>query len=415
MMTGPARGCDRISHQYYKHDYLARRKRLLPWLAAYLVLGSAEVSASTRTRVDSYINQILELVVAHRRGTTRLGQPAELTARSIITGGAFFLAGNDGWVAEGTGRAGGLIGVQPLTSIDLTRKGDVVWLSYSSNTYGAQSRAGRVLEDRGCLVIAFGPRPENNPPEFKHWVDSFTPWTGDEHLTLMGNVLSLWTLTAEVVASTARQGKTLAFWESFSIEGAKQRDDLYKGTMFHDGIPRITPVPPDTLPRAYLDYIENVIRGIQRHELKKILATGEEMTRRAAESRPVILMLIGHMMLSVVSRDGKLFRYFDLTANRSDVDNLVGSDGYFILLGYVAVPLDVWRGVRRAGARGVWIVSALPTEVDFTQFGDLVIDQHWQVGDCAVEVPGYDIRLFPPSGIAQLLIYELLLRSAVNE
>jgi len=42
----------------------------------------------------------------------------------------------------------------------------------------------------------------------------------------------------------------------------------------------------------------------------------------------------------------------------------------------------------------------------------VVIDQHWRIGDCAVEVPGYDIRILPPSGIAQLFMYEMLLRAA---
>jgi hypothetical protein len=43
-----------------------------------------------------------------------------------------------------------------------------------------------------------------------------------------------------------------------------------------------------------------------------------------------------------------------------------------------------------------------------------VINEHWLVGDAAVDVPGYDVRILPPSGICQLFIYELLLRAATS-
>jgi hypothetical protein len=86
--------------------------------------------------------------------------------------------------------------------------------------------------------------------------------------------------------------------------------------------------------------------------------------------------------------------------------------GYFVFLGYVGVYLDLWRYVRRAGATAAWIVSPLPTGVGFGQWGDVVIDQHWRIGDCAVEAPGYDMRILPPSGIAQIFIYETLIRAA---
>ena len=67
---------------------------------------------------------------------------------------------------------------------------------------------------------------------------------------------------------------------------------------------------------------------------------------------------------------------------------------------------------RSAKAKAVWVVAPLPDEVDFRQFGDVVINEHWLVGDGAVDVPGYDVKILPPSGVAQLFIYELMLRAA---
>ena len=124
------------------------------------------------------------------------------------------------------------------------------------------------------------------------------------------------------------------------------------------------------------------------------------------------LSVLMALMFYATAQDGKLFRYLDVKNDSKNLQSLLGSDGYFIWLGYVATPLDLWHAVRRAGAKAVWVTSPLPAEVDFRQFGDIVINEHWLVGDGAVDVPGYDVRILPPSGIAQLFIYELFLRSA---
>lgn len=304
------------------------------------------------------------------------------------------------------------MGTRTLASAKLARKGDVVWLSYSSRDYAEQLSMAKTLENQGCLVFAFGPRPPDKPAGFTHWIESFSPWQDDENLALVGNILSLWGLTAEVAASTSRQGRTLAFWQSVSIEGARERDDLYKGIMFHGGIPRMAPVPAGALSRSYLDYINNMLDEISTSEMSKLVNTGREMARRAAAGQPAVLMGIGHMLSYMAASKTVPFRYLEIETQRKTLESALGRDGYFVFLGYVAVPLDLWRAARRAGAKAVWIVAPLPNEVDFKQFGDVVVDQHWSIGDCAVTVPGYDIRILPPSGIAQLFIYELMMRAA---
>jgi len=40
--------------------------------------------------------------------------------------------------------------------------------------------------------------------------------------------------------------------------------------------------------------------------------------------------------------------------------------------------------------------------------GDTFPDEHWEAGDAAVTVWGYDVPILPPSGIAQLFLYRLL-------
>jgi len=430
--------------------------RPILWCFAGILLTASLTSpCHAENSVDTYVERVFDLVAKQHQGIGRLFEPADATTRALLAGGAFYLAGDPGWVSEGTGRAGGLLSTSPLPTVEqykqlqmfgeppqgvTVQKGDVVWLSFSSKTFAAEAAAAKDLEQKGCLVVVFGPRPPEGPPAFTHWIDSLTPWAEDANFTRMGNVLSLWTLTAEVAANTARQGRTLGFYQSLVIYGARERNDIYTnqgpnkgsfsmsypplspyhigvGSAFHDGIPSMKAVQTGVLSRAYLDYISNMLREIKERELEVIIKVGREMGRRASESHPASLMVLGHLMPYAVSREGKLFHYLDLkndTKNLKDfnLQDSLGSDGYFIWVGYVATPLDLWQAVRRAAAHAVWIVTPLPAEVDFAQFGDVVINERWPIGDGAVVVPGYDIRILPPSGLAQLFIYELLVRAS---
>ena len=41
--------------------------------------------------------------------------------------------------------------------------------------------------------------------------------------------------------------------------------------------------------------------------------------------------------------------------------------------------------------------------------GELFVEQHWPFGDCAVQFPGYDIKIIPPSGVAAEAITGMVL------
>jgi hypothetical protein len=171
------------------------------------------------------------------------------------------------------------------------------------------------------------------------------------------------------------------------------------------------PVQPGVTARAYLDYVDKMFRDIQAYELGRIVAVGEKMERRAA-SHPALLMANSHMMHDEFWGEGKWFKEY-----RGDLQQLgagLGADGYLIWLGYYdGVPSEIWEAVRRAGARAVWIVVPLPDQkLDFERYGDVFINQRWEPGDAAVTMPGYDVRILPPSGVAQLFIFELMLRAA---
>ncbi len=395
----------------------------------------AEANAAHAVSVeDAYSHTVFSLVRAHQDGLHRLLAPAEVTAKALIAGGSFYMAGDQGWIAEGDGRAGGLTMVRPLRAkapapstqaqpstpepgtwleaSALPAKGDVVWMAYSAADYAQDAIMAAELEKRGCLVVLFGPKLPEGAPHIAYWVDSLTSATDDANLTRMGNILSLWTLTAEVTSAASRQGKTLSFFESDSIEGARVRNGLYGGLKFHDGIPSMSSIPAETLSRQYLQFVLTMLHEISAQERSKIDQAAAELKRQAAAGHPAVLMLVGHMLPTAVDHHNPLFHYMNFPAERNDLQANLPKNGYFVFIGYVGIYLDLWRQVREDGAKALWIASPLPTAVDFNQWHDVVLDQHWQIGDSAVTAPGYDVRILPPSGVAQLFIYEMLMHAA---
>ena len=381
-------------------------------VALLLVAFFTPSAAYGSDAVDSYIASVSQLLQRHRSALPRLIAPANETATALIRGGAFYLGGYQGWVDEGLGRAGGLMMVRPLSRSKSVSKGDVVWLAYTPSTYSEVQQQAKELESQGCLVIAFGPKLASGAPQFTHWIDSLTPPTADNADTEMGNVLSLWTLTGEVAASVSRQGKTLVFWQSIDIWGSGIRNKMYQGMAFHDGFPKMFPTPPGVLSEDYIAYVQNMLQNIREWELPKIISVGKEMARRAAEGQPALLTAMSHMMPFVIDQNSKLFRYIPIPQKQDEVGSQLHQGDFFVFIGYVGVYLDVLRQVRMAGATAAWIIAPLHTGVHLARYGDVMISQHWHAGDCAVEAPGYDVRILPPSGIAQLFIYEIMLRAA---
>ena len=394
------------------------RRELIKTVVASACLRafSATAFGAITSSVDVYVQRAERLVAQQRRNVGRLKAPAELVAEALLAGGTLNLGGGQvGWVREGEGRSGGMMHLGQVSSAKPGNPGDIAWLSYAPDSYDAQLKFAAELESKKCLVMAFGPRPASGAPGFTHWIDSMTPWNADQNFTLLGNVLSLWTLTGEVAAASARRGKTLVFWQSIWMSTLhpemKGRNERYRGHTFHaPGEPQMKPVPAGVAAEAYLDAIKKMLSEIQTQELDKIVTVGKEVGRRSA-SGPVPISIMSHMMHDELRDEGKLFK--DYKGDNDHLPEALGSDGYLVYLGYYdGVSTGMWDAVRKANAKAVWIIVPVPGQtLNYQQYGDVVINQHYEEGDAAVKMPGYDVQILPPSGVAQLFIYEMMMRA----
>ncbi len=353
-----------------------------------------------------------EIIASNRRSITRLLPAAEASAKAILAGGRYFIAGSHaGWRSEGTGRAGGVYRIAELRTAAEARPGDVVWVGYLPSGYEADLAVAHELEQKGAVVVVMGPRPPSGPPAVKHWIDTFARWDARPNFVLMANILTLWQITGELASATAREDKTLIFWQSFGMPKGPERAERYKDRVFHSpGEPRMRPAPAGALARAYVDFIERMVAALRERETANIEAVAAEMKRRASAGRPAVMMTNSHVMVYSMEGDGKWFRYL---RDPKELEPALAGGGYLVYLGYYhRIDEAMWNAVRGSGAKAVWMVVPRPDQkLDFAGVGDMLIDQRWQMGDAAVTVPDYDVKLLPASGFAQLFLYNWLERS----
>jgi hypothetical protein len=73
---------------------------------------------------------------------------------------------------------------------------------------------------------------------------------------------------------------------------------------------------------------------------------------------------------------------------------------------------DATTRMRAAGATMAWSMTDYNNKLDANiapsslPKGEIVIGQYWDLGDCVATVPGYDVKILPPSGvIAEAILY----------
>ena len=373
-----------------------------------LILALA-ARAAAQSSVEDQVKQTLELIAAHRAAVPRLTPIAEASAQVLLKGGNLFICcGENPWISEGESRAGGPIGIKVARTPSQVTENSVVWVSYNKDTYQSiRSYIERM--PRNTLVVAFGPKPESSFPAAVQWVDSLNPWNAPANLTLMGNVLSLWSLSGEAAAATARAGKTMAFYQSAWLPAANERNQRYAGLTFHKRLPIMQPVEPGVLAGSYLEAIATMSAAIAESELPYIRATGRIMADRAAAGKPATLVVTSHLMSGIAATGSPLYRF---EADAAKLATKISREDYVVSLGYSSLDSDLYKAVHRAGAGAAWALASTVKPTDPPSAKDIFIDQHWDPGDAAVTVWAYDVPILPPSGIAQLFLYELLLRAA---
>ena len=150
---------------------------------------------------------------------------------------------------------------------------------------------------------------------------------------------------------------------------------------------------------------------IELKAVYKNIRQGFEQNLRDYLDENVIAHAFHHNAFLVVS-NGDRARYGSITSEwehfaewkrRDEADK--GSLEARVLLDGMLEKSRLLDLVEKAGAKAAWIIAPTGPLDAVTRRGDIVIDQHWRLGDAIVTVPGYDVRILPPSAVTQLACY----------
>lgn len=349
----------------------------------------------------------------------------------LMPGGGYSYPMHEDWggfVAEACDRAGGLRHIQPVPLTGKLNDKDVVLVGTLELHPDDQVKQLQTYKETGALIIVFGSRKSKVAALADYLIDNgletgIVPAVeiGD---TVIGptagiaNVTNMWVFIAEFVAAVTRQGKMPSLWQSMFVPGAAPRNERIGAFIFHPDM-RIMPVEPGVLGREYFTAVKGFLEKIKLNELQKFRDAGKLNAETITGSHKIVAGIIGHFMTSQRRMPGFPQNLFTIIENEYGADQLKGvlqNGDVWFHIGYSMYPERELKYAREVGAKTVCVFTpgptdigeGLPVEPDMSLL-DLYIDPYWKHGDAVVEVPDYDTKILPPSGVVMSTCYWMVI------
>ena len=345
--------------------------------------------------------------------------------------------------AEAQGRAGGIMGLMAWGLWDRREKWQGIVL-YCLREDGLDQDLPRVAEYRrgGSMVIGFGNRALLAAARQKGLACEATievpaaphggllpgkssgSWVVPTYE--LGAIVTLWPWVGEFVGACTRLGKMPAMFQSYDVPGSQERAKRYVVPAFNSDLSlpgayakwhesAVPPVAAGTLGRAWVTAVRERLELIQRHDLRAIRAAAQRAAQARARGGHLYAVVNGHALAPLFGgpHDPRYFRDITTTWNNPAAPVTLTTNDFVLGVGYSSI----FNGdaehhfadhVRQAGTPAAWIAATYRPERVRTLPGEIFIDAHWEEGDAAVAVPGYDIRILPPSGALVGAIYFMI-------
>ena len=378
---------------------------------------AAKVTQNIRISLDSVEKSMPEISKA-----------AELIAERWINGGVIYLDGTKEWTTEMSYRAGGLSQLKILSKNSNVKKCDPRSVVLAGCLYGPGNPdtewAGRIrLALAGqSLVVLVAPAdraPMNTETFSKSERENFVriwPQGGTPDL----NAASLgtsWALVGEIVDACTRRGKMPTMLKSVLLEGARQRNSAIDGKMFHEDI-SVPPIEVGTLGRAYVQNVRRWLTDFTAQNAGKIEQIASHISTQKKAGKGVVAAATGHIWLAppwVVSAEGVKELH---KASPKAIARELTPGGTLVVIGYRRLFLGrkrtgMTQAVRKADG---WVVgfATRPELPDDLAARSILIPTGWPDTDAVVDVPGYDCRVLPITGIGQMAIYRMIAESLIG-
>ena len=332
-----------------------------------------------------------------------------------------------GFVAEACDRAGGLRHIQPVPLSNDVQEHDIVLVGTVDLKPEEQSAQIKILKGKGALVIVFGSRDSRIAALGDYLIDNgldagFVPVIKIGETMIgptapMANVINKWLFTAEYVAALTRAGKMPAFWQSMLMPGAAARNKKIGDFVYHTDMD-IPPVKPGISARQYISAVRGYLVKIQENELNLFRQAGTLCAETIQSGNKVVASVIGHFMAAQLRMPDypDIFTVLTTEFGRESLEGVLGKGDTWLHVGYSYTPEQELLYAQEIGAGTICVLTPGPTVVDEgtpvapdMNLIDLYIDPYWKIGDSVVEIPGYDTKIIPPSGVVMITSFWMII------
>ncbi|MBI2299259.1 MAG: hypothetical protein HYU66_10020 [Armatimonadetes bacterium] len=394
------------------------RRRAIVFAA---LLASSALAAPAPHAV-AYADALLGALRHADAGVGALVAPAEQAATRLIRGGKMIIGGPmKGFDVEGNYRAGGLCLLGYYKPDSPLKADDVVLYGYLGAATADEAKEIATARQAGAYVVAFGSTAgaelgadAHFGPRLAGSGETLTLPDGRRAAPLDGaiNVANLWAFTAEFISACTRQGKMPTLLQSVMTAGSRERNARVHPHAFHDDL-TVPPIAPKRLGHAYYTAQIGHMEFVSRPDQARVLDRAVDMALAAKRGgHRLVVWMFGHYPPSVPGTPGDpgLWDAFEGSVTPATVKAALKPGDVFLHIGYTAMEADIFKAAREAGAKTIAVVAGVPgggppPQVDSA---DLRLDPGWVLGDADVTVPGYDIKVLPPSGIIQTAVFWMI-------
>lgn len=426
-----------------RHNLFMKTLTCLLLVTAFVAAGFADSTAPTSSPsatpaggAEEFSRWLHGAIQALQKDLPALAASADAAAKVYLQEGAGIAAyGDIGFTKEITNRSGGIMRMQYASKVPADFKG-VVLAYLREDTLDQDAQAATKFHKQGCYVVAFAggkllEQAKQKGCEFDAAVDTHA--ADNDGLTMVAEIryyiegndrhiasekdswivataptaslLAVWTWQGEFVAACTRLGKMPPMFQSYAIPGGKDRFTKFKDVKFHEICP--PPVAAGVLGKAYLQSVEASYDAVMKDDLQHIRDLAGLVASAWHAGKTAYFYAQNHAQLGAMTRphEGSYCRPLnangygmrkDVTINPGDVVLVAGYTGPLAGKEYAKFQ----QATADKGATMAWTFSAIDKEaLAAVAPGQIVIDQHWALGDAAVEIPGYDIKILSPSGV----------------
>jgi len=380
-------------------------KRMSLLLCLSVLLAPAMAFAAT---AGGYAGQIQHSLQALVPLLPAYSGAAEAFATRMSEGGTVWLAGDRGFVLEGLNRAGGLMACKWLKKPADLKPGDLMLYGLVRAAQPEDRDLLSAAVKAGVLCLAFSPQPEVLAG-VRFLPVPAPPADDPQRLPTISPVAAaaLWTFTAELVSALTRLGKMPPMYQSVLVPGGRERNAAHLKLKWEPQAPPA--IPRLVLGRTYLARLTNCWRTLQATQLDKFAAAGDLAAEAIRAGHTAWYGSLGHLPPELPGQTGDPGVLKPLKMNTPDkLGDFVQPGDVILYVGYYE-PYGPWVEKAHAlGAKIVTVVSGTPERRAEDMGAEINIRGCWPFGDALLDVPGYEVKVLPPSGVIQAAAYWML-------